>query len=86
VLIDLTRLSPWQLRRGIGCDKKVHSSLGLNMTMHAEVEKNSRSTDSSQKEWRRPVLRKLPIAATANKISGNEGQGQGKGDNIGFIS
>ena len=54
--------------------------------MHAEVEKNSRSTDSSQKEWRRPVLRKLPIAATANKISGNEGQGQGKGDNIGFIS
>jgi hypothetical protein len=52
--------------------------------MHVQVEKNSRSTD--RKEWRRPVLRKLPIAATANKISGNEGQGQGKGDNIGFIS
>jgi len=54
--------------------------------MHVQVEKGSRSTDSGRKEWRRPALRKLPIAATANKISGNEGQGQGKGDNIGFIS
>ena len=53
--------------------------------MHVQVEKNAHSTDA-RKEWRRPVLRKLPIAATANKISGNEGQGQGKGDNIGFIS
>jgi len=35
----------------------------------------------AQKEWRRPVLRKLPIAATANKHQGNEGVGQGKGDN-----
>jgi hypothetical protein len=52
--------------------------------MHVQAEKSS--TDSARKEWRRPVLRKLPIAATANKISGNEGQGQGKGDNIGFIS
>jgi hypothetical protein len=61
----------------------------LNMAheqMHAQVEKGSHSTDRAQKEWRRPGLRKLPIAATANKISGNEGQGQGKGDNIGFIS
>jgi hypothetical protein len=39
------------------------------------------TTDRVQKEWRRPVLRKLPIAATANKVIGNEGQGQGKGDN-----
>jgi hypothetical protein len=38
---------------------------------------------ASQKEWREPVLRKLPIAATAgapNKIPGNEGSGGGKGD------
>ena len=35
-----------------------------------------------KQEWRRPVLRKLPIAATASKSKGNEGQGGGKGDNI----
>ena len=50
-----------------------------------EVEKNTIAT-TDPREWRQPVLRKLPIAATANKVSGNEGQGQGKGDNIGFIS
>ena len=38
--------------------------------------------DAPKKEWRRPVLRKLPIAETATKGTGNEGQGQGKGDNI----
>jgi hypothetical protein len=38
--------------------------------------------DASKKEWRRPVLRKLPIAETAAKSRGNEGQGQGKGDNV----
>jgi hypothetical protein len=41
---------------------------------------------AEKKEWRRPVLRKLPIAATANKTEGNEGSGQGKGDNRGTIS
>ena len=38
---------------------------------------------ASQKEWRQPVLRKLPIAATAGNASkqgGNEGTGAGKGD------
>ena len=36
---------------------------------------------AAQREWRRPVLRKLPIAATAGgKTGGNEGSGQGKGD------
>ena len=50
-----------------------------------EVEKKTTAT-TVQMEWRQPVLRKLPIAATAHKTSGNEGQGQGKGDNIGFIS
>jgi hypothetical protein len=52
-----------------------------------EVE-NSRVAISGgvQKEWRRPVLRKLPIAATAAKTNGNEGSGQGKGDNFGQVS
>jgi hypothetical protein len=36
---------------------------------------------SPKKEWRTPMLRKLPIAATAAKSKGNEGQGGGKGDN-----
>lgn len=49
-----------------------------------EVEKNRVAI--SRKEWRRPVLRKLPIAATANKTQGNEGTGQGKGDNRGQVS
>jgi len=49
-----------------------------------EVEKNRVAI--SGKEWRRPVLRKLPIAATANKTEGNEGVGQGKGDNRGQVS
>lgn len=35
----------------------------------------------ARKEWRRPELRKLPIAATATtKEVGNEGGGEGKGD------
>jgi hypothetical protein len=37
-----------------------------------------------QREWRRPELRKLPIATTAASgkaiISGNDGTGGGKGD------
>jgi hypothetical protein len=51
---------------------------------HPEVEKNRAAVPG--KEWRRPVLRKLPIAATANKTEGNEGVGQGKGDNRGQVS
>jgi hypothetical protein len=35
-----------------------------------------------RKEWRQPELRKMPIAWTAMKGHGNEGQGGGKGDNI----
>jgi len=39
---------------------------------------------TSRKQWRPPELRKLPIAATADggptKSTGNEGQGEGKGD------
>ena len=35
----------------------------------------------ARKEWQRPELRKLPIAATAStKEVGNEGGGEGKGD------
>ena len=52
---------------------------------HPELEK-TRMFGSARKEWRRPVLRKLPIAATANKTHGNEGVGQGKGDNRGQVS
>ena len=40
--------------------------------------------ESAQKEWRRPELRKLPIAATANnKGTGNEGQGAPKSGDSG---
>ena len=38
----------------------------------------------ARKEWHRPVLRKLPIATTANSsksiTTGNDGGGKGKGD------
>jgi hypothetical protein len=47
------------------------------------TEKNA-DVEPVLKEWHRPMLRKLPIAATAgtNKavVKGNDGQGQGKGD------
>ena len=35
----------------------------------------------SKKEWRRPILRKLPVAETSLKAKGNEGTGGGKGEN-----
>jgi hypothetical protein len=47
------------------------------------AQKNTRdvASETTQKEWRTPELRKLPIAATAgNKGGGNEGVGVGKGD------
>jgi hypothetical protein len=44
------------------------------------------SEKNPQKEWRHPVLRKLPISATSlgpnPKGTGNEGVGTGKGDNV----
>jgi hypothetical protein len=48
----------------------------------SEVEKFGKT----QREWRQPVLRRLPIASTAAKTDGNEGSGQGKGDNRGQVS
>ena len=39
------------------------------------------ATDVSKKEWRRPMLRKLPVAETSTKSKGNEGVGGGKGEN-----
>jgi len=40
--------------------------------------------ESTQKEWRPPALRKLPIAATSGSVKatirGNDGGGGGKGD------
>jgi hypothetical protein len=38
--------------------------------------------EAVKKEWRRPVLRKLPMAETATKGKGNEGVGGGKGENV----
>ena len=35
--------------------------------------------EATPKEWRRPALRRLPIAATANVGEFNEGAGKGKG-------
>ncbi len=44
--------------------------------------------EHTKKEWRRPALRKLPIAATTHsggtKDTLNEGQGRGKGDSGGI--
>jgi hypothetical protein len=50
--------------------------------MRLAPEQKSAVRDSIQKGWRRPVLRKLPIAETATKGKGNEGQGGGKGENV----
>jgi hypothetical protein len=49
---------------------------------HREVHVAQSGTDAPKKAWRTPVLRKLPIAETAAKSKGNEGQGGGKGDNV----
>jgi len=48
----------------------------------SKYEMANRGLESAPKEWRRPELRKLPIAATAtqDKETGNEGGGEGKGD------
>jgi hypothetical protein len=44
----------------------------------------------ARKEWRRPGLRRLPVAATAGSgkatINGDDGGGNGKGDVSAFIS
>jgi hypothetical protein len=57
---------------------------------HREIDKNMVSTNGGPKEWRAPVLRKLPIAETSNVVGkihpGNEGVGGGKGDNATIIS
>jgi hypothetical protein len=47
----------------------------------AQKNTSEHASAAGKKEWHRPVLRKLPIAATAgSKASGNEGGGGGKGD------
>ena len=50
--------------------------------MEPEFEKNEVREGATLKQWRRPVLRKLAIAATegSKAPTGNEGGGQGKGD------
>jgi hypothetical protein len=48
---------------------------------HLRTRAEGKQAASPGEEWRQPVLRKLPIAATAtSKGGGNEGDGQGKGD------
>jgi hypothetical protein len=53
-----------------------------SFAMRSAPEQKSEVGDSTPKGWRRPVLRKLPIAETATKGKGNEGQGGGKGENV----
>ena len=65
--------------------KKIHEIGGLIVAVRSRPTKMERKmTDTNEarvKEWRPPVLRKLPIVATAQgKTGGNEGQGVGKGD------
>jgi hypothetical protein len=40
------------------------------------------AVEVTKKDWRRPVLRKLPVAETSSKNKGNEGVGGGKGENV----
>jgi len=51
---------------------------------HTEKNMAEITREPTQKEWRPPILRSLPIAATAGSgkatIRGNDGQGGGKGD------
>jgi hypothetical protein len=42
-------------------------------------EQVGRVSSTDKKEWRRPALRKLPIAATTENGDMNEGVGKGKG-------
>jgi hypothetical protein len=42
------------------------------------------AAEAAKKEWRRPMLRKLPVAETSTKTKGNEGSGGGKGENTLF--
>ena len=49
-----------------------------------EQDMTESTREPAQREWRPPLLRSLPIAATAGSgkatIRGNDGQGGGKGD------
>jgi hypothetical protein len=49
-----------------------------------EADSTGLARHPTQRDWRRPELRKLPIATTAGSgkaiISGNDGDGAGKGD------
>jgi hypothetical protein len=55
---------------------------------HLEVD--PMGAESTQNEWRRPELRKLPIAATASGtkavIRGDDGVGVGKGETSTSVS
>ena len=61
----------------------------LDSTMRKSEQDQSRR-ELAQKEWRRPVLRKLPIAETAHstsKLGGNQDDGnQNKGGDIMHLS
>ena len=47
--------------------------------MHTEGEPCTAPREEKSSEWRRPILRKLPIKASNGVGPGNEGQGHGKG-------
>jgi hypothetical protein len=61
---------------------------------HLEVDpmgaESTRQSMAAQSEWRRPELRKLPIAATASGVKavirGDDGVGQGKGETATSVS
>jgi hypothetical protein len=64
-------------------------ALPLDVKRNAAGQGNlgERECEAPRREWQRPVLRKLPIAATAGvKEGGNEGSGGGKGDAGGSFS
>jgi hypothetical protein len=53
------------------------------------IPRDSETRIASPKEWRQPVLRKLPISATSNgKVvpTGDDGNCVGKGDTVTCIS
>jgi hypothetical protein len=62
----------------------------MSDTLGPRSEKGEEVPEPTKREWQRPELQKLPIAATAegSKIiaTGNDGSGGGKGDTSSLMS